>query len=423
MQNSTARLNFYEGSVRSSKTVCSLIDWVRYCRKGPKGALLMTGRTERTVINNLILPIQDMLGPGRVSINRGNGTVNICGRTVILVGANNESARTKIQGLTLAGAYVDEAPTLPESYWNMLFSRLSVPGAQMFATGNPEGPRHWAKKSWLDRAKYWITHDGSVIDRRDLYERLEPGDPDRPLDLHRFSFILDDNPTLDPEFVASLKSSYTGVWYKRFVLGLWVVADGAVYECFDEGRHTVPFKDLPPMTRVMALGVDYGTTNPTAGILLGIGTDGVLYAIDEWAPKRGTDAELSQQLAAWLRDATHQPEWVFVDPAAASFKLQLFRDEAARVADAVNDVVDGIRTVAALFSTGQLRISDRCTRLRAEIHGYVWDSKASEKGEDKPIKLDDHFCDALRYAVVSSQYAWFSQLKKPIPLPAAKEAA
>ncbi|RJO69780.1 PBSX family phage terminase large subunit [Nocardia panacis] len=421
VQNSTARLNVYEGSVRSSKTICSLIDWIRYCRKGPPGTLLMTGRTERTIINNLILPIQEMLGPGRVSINRGNGTVNICGRIVILVGANNEAARTKIQGLTLAGAYVDEAPTLPESYWNMLFSRLSVPGAQMFATGNPESPRHWFKTQWLDRAKFWIRDDGSIIDRRGDFARLQAGDPDRPLDLHRFTFILDDNPNLDPDFVASLKSSYTGVWYLRFVLGKWVVADGAIYESFDEAEHKVPHGNLPQMSRVLALGIDYGTTNPTAGILLGIGADGRLYAIDEWSPPRGTDAELSAALAEWLRDTKHEPEWVFVDPAAASFKLQLYRDDTARVADATNEVLDGIRTVAALFSTRQLLISDRCERLLNEIHGYVWDSKQSEKGIDKPVKLDDHFCDALRYAVVSSQFRWFSHLSTPIP--AAKEAA
>ncbi|MGV9668647.1 PBSX family phage terminase large subunit [Nocardia niigatensis] len=424
VKNSTARLNVYEGSVRSSKTICSLIDWIKYCRQGPPGTLLMTGRTERTIINNLILPIQDMLGTGRVSINRGNGTVNICGRTVILVGANNEAARTKIQGLTLAGAYVDEAPTLPESYWNMLFSRLSVPGARMFATGNPESPRHWFKTQWLDRAKFWIQDDGSIIDRRDKYAELLPGDPDRPLDLHRFTFILDDNPNLDPDFVAALKSSYTGVWYLRFVLGKWVVADGAIYSAFDEAKHVLPHGELPEMSRLLALGVDYGTTNPTAGILLGLGVDGRLYAVDEWSPARGTDAELSASLAEWLRDNEHDPDWVFVDPAAASFKLQLYRDDTARVADASNQVLDGIRTVAALFSTGQLLISERCERLLSEIHCYVWDSKAAEKGIDKPVKVDDHFADALRYSVASSQYSWFSQLQTPLPaLPAESQDA
>ena len=411
---STARINVYEGSVRSSKTICSLLDWIRYTRNGPAGALLMTGRTERTVINNLVRPLQKILGRKRVHISLGTGEVEICGRLVIIIGANNEEARTKIQGLTLAGAYVDEAPTLPESYWNMLVSRLSVPGARLFATGNPETAHHWFKKQWLDKAKLWVTHDGSIVDRTDLYERLPVGHEDRPLHLHRFSFILDDNPSLDPEFVAALKSSYTGVWYKRFILGLWVAADGAIYDRFDENRHVVKYNELPTMQRVLGLGIDYGTTNPTAGLLLGLGSDGCLYVLDEWAPKQGTDGELSADLAAWLKTRDYQPAWTFVDPAAASFKLQLYRDD-IRAVDATNDVVNGIRTTASLFATDQLRVSDRCTRLTSEIHGYVWDPKAAKKGQDKPIKLDDHFCDALRYAVQSSANDWFHAIRKPLP--------
>src|SRR6266704_146616 len=151
----------YEGSVRSGKTFVSLFDWLRFIRNAPEGPLLMTGRTERTVINNLILPLMDILGPKRVSLNRGNGTVDILGRQVLLAGANNEAARTKIQGLTLAGAYVDEASTLPESYFAMLYSRLSILGARMWLTSNPAGPAHWLKTEYLDRASRWIDREGN----------------------------------------------------------------------------------------------------------------------------------------------------------------------------------------------------------------------------------------------------------------------
>lgn len=422
--HSTAAINILEGSVRSGKTIGSLMDWAKFCDEGPAGALLMAARTERTLINNVLVPMQELYGAENVAINTGSGTATIFGRTVLLVGANTEQARTKIQGLTLAGSYVDELATLPESFWDMLVSRMSIKGARIWATCNPEGPRHWLKRKWLDKAKLWVDGDGNMHDRRAQYRELSEDDPDRPKNLHRFTFVLDDNAAnLDPEYVSTTKANYSGVFYLRMILGQWAIADGVIYDCFDPGRHVVPYRQLPQMTRLLALGIDYGTTNPTAGILLGLGADGRLYAVDEWSPPRGTDATLSTSLSEWMKPLpiegeppprSREPEWVFVDPAAASFKLQLYQDQ-TRATDATNDVLNGIRTVSSLFSTGQLIISDRCTRLIDEIPGYMWDPKASEKGKDAPIKSDDHFSDALRYAVQSSYQSWYGALRTPIP--------
>ena len=398
----TARINCYEGSVRSGKTVGTLIEWAEFCKNGPAGTFLMAGRTERTVINNLILPLQEMLGPDRVVINRGTGTVTICGREVLLVGANNEQARTKIQGLTLAAAYVDEVSTLPESFFNMLTSRLSVKGARMWTTCNPEGPAHWFKVNWLDRAKLWVKGDGTVVIKH-------PGayaddDPNRPIELHRFSFTLDDNAhNLDPEYVMSTKAMYSGLWYLRMILGQWTVADGAIYDMFDTGQHVVD--ELPPMRRVLGLGVD-----------------GRMYVIDEFAPQRGgTDADISRQLLEWFK---LHPDYgyVYVDPAAKSLKQQ-FYDDRIQYADADNSVLDGIRTVASLIRNGQLYIHRRCTNLLAELPGYVWDAKASEHGIDKPVKVNDHYSDAFRYAVQSSYTLWWGQLAAPILTTEAAAAA
>jgi PBSX family phage terminase large subunit len=415
--NATARINAYEGSVRSGKTVGTLIDWIKYCRQGPPGNLLMTGRTERTVINNLILPIQDMLGASRVKINRGNGTVEIAGRNVLVIGANNEQARTKIQGLTLAGAYVDECSTLPESFWNMLTSRLSVHGAQMWATCNPEGPNHWFKTQWLDRAKLWVNHQGQTIDRSDDRELYADGDPRQPIDLHRFSFILDDNAhNLDPEYVASTKAMYSGLWYKRMILGEWSLADGVIYDAYDPERHVV--SELPNITRRIAVGVDYGVTNPTAGLLLALGDDQRLYFIAEWAPGPGTEAERSASLSDWTR-TVGDAEYVFVDPAAAGFRRQLVADSWTNVFKASNSVLTGIGVVASLLTADRLRIHESCTHLLSELPGYVWDAKKTEKGEDAPMKLNDHFVDAARYAIVTSRSAW----QDAIPLNLPKEAA
>lgn len=397
LQHPSPSIEAYEGAVRSSKTITALIDWLRFIRTGPAGPLAMVGRTERTVINNMILPLQEMLGPDRVRINYGSGTASVLGREIHLFGANNEQSRTKIQGLTLAGAMVDEAGVIVESFFNMLYSRLSVPGAKLWLTANPEGPRHWLKTKWLDRAKLWITKDGQIV----------TNDAPDALDLHRYTFVLDDNPSLDPVYVERIKRSYTGMWHRRYVDAEWVQADGAIYDMWDESTMVVDANNLPEMVRFPALGLDYGTQHATRGCLLGVAREPepCLYIVDEWAPKIMTDAGYSADLRAWLSSRPH-PEWIYCDPAAASFKLQLFQDGLSNVTDASNRVLDGIRTVASMLATGRLKISDRCTELIREIPGYVWDSKAAERGIDAPVKLNDDACDSARYSVFSSRFAW-----------------
>lgn len=370
----------------------------------------MIGRTERTVINNLILPLQEMLGSDRVKVNYGTGKAIILGREILIYGANNEASRTKIQGATLAGAYVDEASTVPESFFTMLYSRLSVPGAKLWLTANPEGPSHWLKTDWLDKARLWIDGKGT----------FHWNNSDAALDLHRYTFLIDDNKTLDPAYLARQKRSYSGLFYRRYIGAEWVAADGAVFDMYDPEKHVIPYEELPAITHVFGAGMDYGTTNASTAIILGLGTDKRLYALDEWRHDskaeqiKFTDAKLSASVRAWLAASPHKPEWVIVDPAAASFKVQLADDGLNNVINGNNDVIYGIRTVASLFSTGQLIVTDRCKGLIAELPGYSWDTKATEKGGDKPIKVADHSIDALRYAVATTESNWRGLLASPI---------
>ena len=405
LSNPSTSIQAYEGSVRSGKTFTSLIDWLAFTRTGPEGALAMCGRTERTVINNLVIPLQEMLGKDRVKINYGTGTVTIMGREINVYGANNEQARTKIQGATLAGAYADEAATLPESFFSMLYSRLSVEGAKLWLTSNPEGPAHWLKKNWLDKAALWIDGAGN------FHRNTSPD----ALDLHRYTFILDDNKSLPAAYVERTKKSYSGLFYRRYINAEWVAADGAVFDAWDPDRHVIAHDELPAMRSILGLGVDYGTTNATSAILLGLGQDNTLYAIDEWrydsrqATVRLTDGQLSSALKDWLGQQAgngYTPEWVIVDPAAASFKVQLDQDRVANVINGENDVLYGIRTIASLLNAGKLRISERCKGLISEMPGYSWDTKATEKGEDKPLKVADHSIDAFRYAVATTETNW-----------------
>jgi PBSX family phage terminase large subunit len=401
----TARLNIWEGSVRSSKTISSLIAWLRFVRTAPAGNLLMAGKTERTLKRNIIDPLTEMLGPARCRLVQGSGELWLLGRRVYLAGANDERAQERIRGLTLSGCYVDEISTIPQSFWSMLLSRLSVEGARLFGTSNPDSPAHWLKVDFLDRAAVWLGQDG-------VTDYSEDG-----LDLARFSFRLADNPHLPPSYVRSLELEFVGLWRKRFIEGLWIAAEGAVYDMFDEARHVVDV--VPVIRKWLCCSIDYGTVNPLHALLIGLGTDRRLYVVAEWRwdsrarHRQLTDAEYSAKLREWLAAVRFpgsqlygvSPDRFIVDPSAASFIRQLHTDGLS-VMGADNAVLDGIRLTSSLLGSGRLLISRSCKALISEMSSYVWDDKARLRGEDKPLKLNDHGNDALRYGLRTTHQIW-----------------
>lgn len=406
VREANGRVNIYDGSIRSGKTIASLVRWLIFVATAPKhGELVIVGRTRDSAWRNVIAPLQTVALFGYAARyvigNYGAPTVTILGRRVYVLGAHDAKAETVIRGLTVAGAYVDEATTLPEMFFTQLLGRMSVAGAQLFATTNPDNPAHWLKAKFLDR----------IIALPDW---------------RRFRFTLDDNPTLSRGYVESIKREFTGLWYRRFILGEWVAAEGAIYSMWDPAKHVVAHEDLPDMLRMLAVGIDYGTTNATSAILLGLGVDRSLYLVDEWRHDplqtnvRLTDAQLSASIRDWMHQPHmptdpmrgHEPriEWVLIDPSAASLKVQLFNDGVTNAADADNDVAYGIRTVASGLGGGWLRVSERCAGFVTEAPGYSWDTKATEKGEDKPVKVADHSLDAGRYALVKTEALWRGQV-------------
>lgn len=392
-----ARINAWEGSVRSGKTIASLIGWLIYVADAPTtGELVMVGRTRDSLYRNVIAPLTnpEIFGTlaAQVSYNNGAPVAYIMGRLVHVLGANDAKAEPKVRGMTCAGAYVDEATTLPRAFFDQLVARCSVPGARIFTTTNPDNPAHWFRKEYL---------------KRPAETRLRS-----------WHFTLDDNPFLDPDYVASLKSTYTGLFYRRNILGHWVQAEGAIYDCWDPDRHIVD--DLPPIARWLCDAIDYGTTNPYADLLIGLGTDSRLYVASEYRwdsrakRRKMTDTEYSRARRRWLTAVPHphstvvgvQPEWTVVDPSAASYIEQLHRDGVSSVVPADNTVLDGIRTTGSLLAAGRLKVHASARGLIEEIPGYSWDDEKAEKGEDVPIKLDDHSCDALRYGVRTTEALW-----------------
>lgn len=375
--NRLRRLNILEGSVRSGKTFSSLIMWALWLATRPEnGKYLMVGRTLTTLKRNCLEPLMQLLGEGNMHLSIPAKRAVIFGRYVDLEGAANALSENKIRGVTLHGAYVDEMTLIPRDFFVMLLSRLSTEGAKLFGTTNPDSPQHWLKAEYLDN-------------------------PD--IDVYRIKFLLDDNTTLPADYIDNLKREYTGVFYRRFILGDWVAAEGAIYPMFSRSLHV---SDQLPNLRTNWICCDYGHTNPTAFLRLAIGDDGRIWVTDEYyhmADKSG--AKSPKQYARDMLNFAMKgpsPDVVVIDPAAEGFILQLKEDAPLlRVKRADNAVLEGIQLVSSAIDAGVLMIHPRCKHLIDEIQGYSWDPKAQERGEDKPVKTNDHACDALRYGLMA----------------------
>lgn len=396
--DSTGRINLWEGSIRSGKTIASIIAWLLFVRTGPAGPLAIIGKTRETVGRNVLDVIADLI-PDAIVWTRGAATCLILGRLVHVLGANDAKSESKLRGLTLAGAYVDEATTIPEQFWVQLTGRLSIPRSRLFATTNPDGPAHWLRTDWIDRA-----------------------DETPELGMRLFHFTLDDNPALDPAFVASIKAGFVGLWYRRFILGEWVAAEGAIYEMLDPAVHHRAARPATDADRLW-VGIDYGTANPTHAVLLGLFDDdtdhGNLQVLSEWrhdgrSAGRLIDPTLSRHLTSWLLTLGLRKEDVdpVLDPSAASFHAQLLVDGWARLKSADNRVLTGIRSVATLLEPrpgrGPILTIDtaRSPELWKELTGYVWDPAAQNAGRDEPLKVNEHGADATRYAVMAARRFW-----------------
>lgn len=365
-----ARINILEGAVRSGKTWISLVLWMFFAAGAPKDApLLMAGKTLTTLKRNA-LDILSTLSGGHFTYSLSKKEGLLFGRKVYLEGVSDARSENKIRGMSLYGAYCDELSLFPEAFFNMLLSRLSMEGAKCFATTNPDSPNHWLKRKFLDRSD---------------------------LDLLRVRFSMEDNTFLPADYIENLKREYTGVFYKRFVLGEWAAASGLVYPMFSEEKHV---KALPmPDTGLFYISVDYGTLNPCS-MGLWFAADGKAYRLGEYyydgrkTSRLKTDAEYYGELE---RLAGSLPiQYVVVDPSAASFMEEIRRHGRFSVRKANNRVLDGIRRVSTLLTDGKILINPHCKAIIKEFSEYVWDEDA---GEDRVIKECDHAMDDMRYFI------------------------
>lgn len=366
-----------DGSIRSGKTVAMTVGFIMWAMTRFDGCnFAICGKTieslRRNVTSNLpvwlagVFSFKEHRTENKIVVS-ANGKSN----SFYLFGGKDESSAALIQGITLAGILLDEVALMPESFVNQATARCSVEGAKLWFNCNPEGPSHWFYTKWVLEAS-----------RRKM------------LHLH---FTMDDNLSLSASVKARYESLYSGVFYDRFIRGLWVVAEGLIYTMFNKDFHVVSSVPRPYEKYVMSC--DYGTINPTSIGLWGK-AGGKWYRMREYyydSRKEGrqrTDEEHYTELER-LADGLHVSA-IIVDPSAASFIEVIRRHDRYRVEKSSNSVLDGIRNVATRLQSGDIFFCDCCTDCIREFGMYRWDEKAQM---DRPIKENDHSMDDVRYFV------------------------
>jgi PBSX family phage terminase large subunit len=387
---SDARLNFWEGAVRSGKTIGSIVRWLEYVKTGPPGELLMIGKTERTLKRNILDVIQTMVGSKNYHYNRGTGEVKIYGRKVYVVGANDERSENKIRGMTLAGAYGDEITLWPENFFKMLLTRLSVRGAKFFGTTNPDSPHHWLKIDYLDK---------------------------KGLNMKRFSFVIDDNLSLDPDYVDSLKAEFSGVFYDRFILGKWVLAEGLVFKEFNDAIHKVPKALIRKMIKDRKFkyfigGTDWGYTHPMVGLIIGVTHDNVYYLVDEFYETEHQTEDLAKWYQDREQDLIKQPiRYIWCDSAEPDRIITLQSSPYyLNAVPARKDIKAGLNSVNTAYKNNRLFIGDNNTNTLSETTIYRYPEKDDPKAKtDLPLDKNNHAMDAKRYAIHNHEVILLAQ--------------
>ncbi|MGG0718691.1 PBSX family phage terminase large subunit [Robertmurraya massiliosenegalensis] len=370
-----------DGAVRAGKTVVMALSYVMWGMDSFNEVNLgMAGKTIGSFRRNVITPLKRMLKSRgyKVKDHRADNflTVSYKGKTnyFYIFGGKDEGSQDLIQGITLAGMFFDEVALMPQSFVNQATARCSVDGAKFWFNCNPAGPYHWFKLEWLDQLE----------DKNMLH-------------IH---FTMDDNLSLTETTKNRYKRMYKGIFYQRYILGLWVLAEGVIYDMFNKDIHVVPNSQRRYTKHYVS--IDYGTQNPTTFGLWGF-CDGTWYKVKEYhydgrqRSKQKTDEEYLKDLLTFI-EGLGNFKGVIVDPSAASF-IALLKKNGLKVIKAKNDVITGIRNVANALTNKLIKYNDCCKETFREYSSYIWDEKAADRGEDKPVKQNDHQMDGDRYFV------------------------
>lgn len=372
-----------DGAVRSGKTsimTVAFVDWAMREFDGQRFGIC--GKTVDSATKNIIVPhISMSYAKERYTLRwrRSDKLLEVKRGTTTnwfeVFGGKDESSFMLIQGRTLAGVLLDEVALMPESFVNQALARCSVDGARLWFSCNPQSPSHWFHTDWIERHR----------ERNALY-------------LH---FAMTDNPALSEKTLERYQSMYSGVFYDRYIRGLWVAADGLIYDMFDTEAHVITTP--PEIEGKYYVSSDFGIQNATTFLLWrkAKGSDTWVclkefYYSGKEERRQKTVKKLVDDLEKMLGGIT--PASVIVDPSAAALIAEL-RERGFKARSANNDVLNGISDVASLLTENRLLFCDCCKMTIQEFGEYIWDEKKQQHGEDAPVKEHDHCMDAVRYFV------------------------
>lgn len=382
-----------DGAVRSGKTVCMTLGFLIWSMTHFNNQnFAICGKTIGSLQRNVISLVPNLVeGLFDVRIKKDKIVITGAGHTnyYFVFGGRDESSYQLVQGMTLAGALLDEVVLMPRSFVEQVLARCSVEDSKFWFNCNPESPSHWFYKEWILKSK----------EKNVLF-------------LH---FTMRDNYSLSNKIIARYESLYSGVFYDRYIKGLWVSADGVVYDMFDKKMHVVP--DNIETEGEYFVSCDFGIQNATVFLLwrkekgtkrwiclneyyysgrdnrVQKTVDGLVKGLIEILP-----TEEFEDIYGETHEELVYPKQVIVDPSATALIVEL-RKQGFHSLQADNDVMSGISDVSSLLRKNKIAFTSKCKNTIEEFAMYRWDEKASQRGEDKPLKENDHAMDAVRYFV------------------------
>lgn len=374
-----------DGAIRSGKTIAMSLSFVMWSNASFNGELFaICGKTIGSLKRNVLQPLKRMCKARKYTVieHRGDNMMEISfnGHTnsYFFFGGKDESSQDLIQGMTLAGILFDEVALMPQSFVEQGIGRCSLTGSKYWFNCNPENPFHFVKTELIDKHR----------EKKLLHLR----------------FSMNDNLSLAEETKQRYRNQFSGVFYKRFILGQWVAATGVIYDMFDDEKNLFDELPLDLAHRIHRryIAIDYGTKNPCTFLEIIDDCQGGYWVTREYYYNSAKEWKQKDN-AAYADDLEKFVDLdclkgIIIDPSALSFKIAI-RKKGFRPIDADNDVGDGIQLVATLLAQGRLHVCRSCINTRKEFSAYVWNDKRAEVGVEEPLKQNDHAMDALRYFV------------------------
>jgi PBSX family phage terminase large subunit len=387
----TAKYRLLGGAVSSGKSYTANDIAMFEIQELPPCNVLISGNSIASVSRNVIAEWKNAIDPdGRKNIFRTVKTTKdeymiidwrgFKDKKFYVRGAAKDNDYKQIQGATFGYWLADEVTLHAKSFVNMARTRMRLEFSKAIWTYNPDSPYHYIKTDYLDNESLFVKDsEGNSVFRE-------------------WIFYLNDNPSLTEKYIKELETSYLGVFYKRFIKGLWCIAEGIIHDWFNEKIHVT---DLITDIKEYYYAIDYGTMNPCAFLQIGIDKFDKIFILREYyhdgrnTGKQKTDSDYANDFIDFMGD--NRGRKIYIDPSAASFITELKSRNITGLTQAKNDVVDGIRTVQKFGANNQIIIHRSCKNVIKEFGVYSWDEKAIIL--DKPIKEHDHAMDALRYFI------------------------